>query len=743
MIRDRIVVGILDQALSQRLQMDSELTLEKAKKLVRQREAVQEQQGLLNRDSAPQGGDPSIDFVRKGKGPPRKPSKPQKVQGPAQVKSKCSRCGRGPHSRQQCPANQAEYHKCKKKGHFSAQCFSKTVSEVVDTQSHSSFDDMVYLNTVESNQDNAWTCHINVNGHDVLFKVDTGAEVTVVANDTRESLGIRELQTPSKKLHGPDGRPLEVCGETHVRLVHQGHECIQPIFVVNKVRHNLLGLPAIRALGLVNTVDAVEQPIKQQFSSLFTGLGTLRGEPYEIRLKPDAKPLALFTPRNVPLPLREKVREELARMESLGVITPVEEPTPWCAGMVVVPKKNGEVRICVDFRPLNDSVQREVHPLPTVDENLSQLAGATMFSKLDANCGFWQIPLSEESRMITAFITPFGCYIFNKLPFGICSAPEHFQRKMQKVLANQEGAICHMDDILIHGRTQQEHDARLRAALNLIEGAGLTLNPNKCEFGKDKIVFLGHVITKEGLSPDPIKTRAILEMDHPTTVSELRRFLGMVNQLGKFSTRLADLSQPLRELLSHKRAWTWGPAQESAFTSIKAELVQPTTLALYSLTAPTKISADASSYGLEAVLLQHQPSCDSWAPVAFASRSLTDTEKRYSQIEKEALALVWACERFSSYVIGKSILLETDHKTLVPLLGKTSLDCLPPRVLRFRLRLMRFDYKISHVPGKFTQRIHFHVHQFHLPVRPRLRKFARQKSLSTTSYHLCLQALIV
>ena len=174
--------------------------------------------------------------------------------------------------------------------------------------------------------------------------------------------------------------------------------------------------------------------------------------------------------------------------------------------------------------------------------------------------------------------------------------------------------------------------------------------------------------------------------------------MGMVNQLGKFTPNIAELSQALRELLSSKRSWVWGSAQDAAFQAIKAELARPTTLALYSPDTPTKIAADASAYGLRAVLLQQQSG--EWQLVAFASRSMTDTKKRYSQIEKEALALVWACEKFSNYVIGKAIFLETNHKPLVLLLGKTNLDCLPPRVLHFRVRLMCFDYIISHVPGK-------------------------------------------
>ena len=187
-------------------------------------------------------------------------------------------------------------------------------------------------------------------------------------------------------------------------------------------------------------------------------------------------------------------------------------------------------------------------------------------------------------------------------------------------------------------------------------------------------------------------------MKPPTNVPELRRFLGMVNQLGKFSRNLAELTQPLRELLSKKQAWLWGPNQEQAFSSIKDELSKPTILTLYNPEAQTKVSADASSYGLGAVLLQK--SNDLWKPVAFASRTMTETERRYAQIEKEALATTWACEKFASYLIGLKFMIETDHKPLVPLLGMKNLDSLPPRVLRFRLRLDRFSYSIVHVPGK-------------------------------------------
>ena len=234
----------------------------------------------------------------------------------------------------------------------------------------------------------------------------------------------------------------------------------------------------------------------------------------------------------------------------------------------------------MDLKPLNESVLREVHPLPKVDETLAQLSGAKIFSKLDANSGFWQIPLAKPSRLLTTFITPYGRYCFNKLPFGLSSAPKHFQKRMSQILTGLEGVLCQTDDVLVFGKNQEQHDARLATALERIRTSGATLNPEKCEFRKTKLTFLGHVIDGRGIHADPEKTSAILNMSTPTNISELRRFMGMANQLGKFSKNLAELTQPLRQLLSKKHTWLWGPAQEQAFARVKKELTKPTVLAL-------------------------------------------------------------------------------------------------------------------------------------------------------------------
>ena len=691
MIRDRLVVGIRDSPLSERLQLDPDLTLEKAKKMIRQREAVHEQQEVLRGTGEATS---TLEEIRSGQ---RYPSKRRwkKGQIPKQ-QNKCSRCGKGQHSRDKCPAKDAKCHKCKKNGHYEALCFTKSVSEVTE----GGLLDTAFLGTVTSNSQTSWIADLEMCGKTTKFKLDTGAEVTAISERSFQQLKRQPAtNTPTKVLYGPSRRPLQVTGCFRGTISHKDKSTIQTIYVVKELSKNLLGLPAITALNLAVRVDAVKEDddIREKFAPVFRGLGNM-GEEYQIKLKPDPQPHALFTSRNVPLPLRRRVQQELNRMESIGVISKVDKPTIWCAGMVAVPKTNGSIRICVDLRQLNQSILREVHPMPRVDDTLAQITNARFFTKLAAISGFWQIPLSSDSKLLTTFITPFGRYCFNKLPFGISSAPEHFQKRMSNILRGLEGVLCQTDDVLIFGKDIHEHDSRLTATLEKIQLAGVTLNPETCEFRKTRLKFLGHVIDRDGIRADPEKTSAIRNMDPPRNVSELRRFMGMVNQLGKFSKKLAELSQPLRALLSTKRSWHWDATQDQALENIKDELSKPTILALYDPDAVTKISADASSHGLGAVIMQKKRL--EWKPIAYASRSMTETEKRYAQIEKEALASTWACEKFSNYILGKKFLIETDHKPLIPLLGTKHLDALPPRILRFHLRLGRYDYNITHVPGK-------------------------------------------
>ena len=297
-------------------------------------------------------------------------------------------------------------------------------------------------------------------------------------------------------------------------------------------------------------------------------------EEYRIQLSEEAHvvPYSLQTPRRVPIPLLPKVKAQLERMKALGVISKLDEPTDWYAGVVVVPKADGRVRIYVDLTQLNKCMKREQHILPSVEHVLAQMANAKIFSKLDANSGFWLIQLAKESAKLTTFTTPFGRYHFNRLPFGITSAPEYFQRKIGEVLRDCDGVVCLMDDILIYGRSQEEHHARLVAVLERLRKEGVTLNKNKCQFYVNRIKFLGQVLNEKGISPDPDKVQAIRNITSPTNISELRRFLRMINQLSKFYPNLANSLKPLRDLLSTKNHWFWGTSQQKCFEDQKKKL---------------------------------------------------------------------------------------------------------------------------------------------------------------------------
>ena len=252
------------------------------------------------------------------------------------------------------------------------------------------------------------------------------------------------------------------------------------------------------------------------------------------------------------------------------MIERVEQPTKWCSPIVVVPKSNGRVRFCGDFVQLNRAVQREVYQMPSTEETLAKLAGAKIVTKLDANSGFWQRKLSD--RLLTTFITPWGRYCFSRLPFGISSAPEHFQKVMSRILDGLPGQVCQVDDILVFGETQEQHDHRLADVLERLQKANVTLNVEKCKFSQDKVHFLGHVEGNGGVEVDPNKVEAISEMKAPTDISQLRRFLGVVNQVGGYVENLANLTQPLRSPLNKNSGWLWGMAQQQAFDKIKKAL---------------------------------------------------------------------------------------------------------------------------------------------------------------------------
>ena len=538
---------------------------------------------------------------------------------------------------------------------------------------------------------------MQVNDSFVKFKVDTGAAVTALPASLMEKIGL-EVRPSQKMLRGAGNQNLVTKGEATVELRVKGKRVYETVYLVENLVTPLLGKPAIAKLKLIEFTDAISvDSWKSRFPELFTGLGTMKSA-VKIKLKADHVPFAQAVPRRVAAARREPLRKELKRMEAMGVIEKIETPTEWCSPCIVVPKKNDSIRVCIDFTKLNKAITREYHPLPTTEETLSQLGAASHFTKLDANSGYWQLRLDESAYHLTTFITPFGRYFCKRLPFGICSAPEIYQREMQKALVGLEGVTCQMDDILIYGCSQEEHDIRVEMVLKKLSEAGITLNPDKCEFDQNEVKFLGHVINKDGIHADPEKTKAIRDFGIPKDRKGLRRFFGMVNYLGKFTATLAQDSSSLRLLLHQDSDWIWSTQQNNEFEYLKDKLSHAPTLIPYQLDKEVLLSTDASSYGLGAVILQQVDG--DWRPVAFASRALTSAESRYAQIEKEALAICWACDKFHYYLAGRKFRVETDHKPLISVLGDKELAKLPIRVQRFRLKMMAYDYDIQYTPGE-------------------------------------------
>ena len=437
--------------------------------------------------------------------------------------------------------------------------------------------------------------------------------------------------------------------------------------------------------------------LKLKYHSIFQGLGKLRGFQLKLHIDQNIKPVAQPL-RRIAFSRRKKVAEKLQELETLDVIEKVNTPTSWINPLVAVEKPNGDVRICLDMRQANRAILREKHPVPTIEETLQEISDAKVFSKLDLNMAFHQIELSPESRDITTFAAPTGLYRYKRLLFGINMATEKFQNLIWQVLKDCRGTHNLHDDILVVGRDQTEHDENLNKTLQKLQESGLTLNYDKCIIGASSMDYMGDVLSADGLKLSDKRIEAIVKAPAPSNQLEVRSFLGSVQFCAKFIPNFATISAPLWDLTSKNTTWKWGREETAAFVRVKNLITHAPVMAFFTQGAQTRLITDASPVGLGAILEQQQAD-GQFRPVYYASRKLSKVEQKYSQFEREALAVKWACQKFYMFLYGTEFEILTDHKPLLTVLGPISR---PPsvRVECWLLYLQQFKYVVKHIQEK-------------------------------------------
>ena len=434
-----------------------------------------------------------------------------------------------------------------------------------------------------------------------------------------------------------------------------------------------------------------------EYADVFEGgIGTLPGKVH-LTIDDSVTPEAV-TKCRVAINLKNKTKDKLTKMVEWGVLAKVDEPTEWVSRMAVSIKQSGDVRMCLDPQALNKALKREYHPTPTLDDVVHELEGAVVLSKFDTDNGYWHCMLDEASSNLTTFLTPFGRYKYLRLPFGLCVSSEIFQKKLQAALEGLEGTLCIADDIVVYGigkdkeEATKDHDKKMKALLERCRSKGIRLNKMKTELRKSEITFLGHILTSEGLKPDPEKIKAIVRMEPPKDVKEVQRFNGMVNYLARFMPNLSEKIEPLRRLTNKDAEWSWEKEQKEAFEKIKELVTSSQVLGYYSQSKPLYLQCDASQSGLGCALLQEG------RPICYASRALTPAETKYAQIEKEMLAIVFGMRRFHTYTFGRHTIVLSDHKPL-EIITKKPLENAPRRIQGMMLKLQMYDIDVRYQKG--------------------------------------------
>jgi hypothetical protein len=660
-----------------------------------------------------------VNFVRQGE---NRNANPRKDEPPYP----CWGCGQN-HFIKDCPYKQNKCNKCGRIGHKEGFCksakpnrqghrrpFKRKFNKRQTSNKYQTKSVFVVQNGKSWEQRRKYLRPV-VNGTQVKLQYDTGSDITIISKDVYKAIGSPKGRRTNFVTKSACNNNVPIIEELDVAVDFLGKTRHCRCFVTSRPGLNLFGIEWIELWNLwdIATVQIcsvrsqentngstsiLAKQLADKYPTVFSpGLGLCAKTKVKLYLKPGSKPV--FRPkRPVSSAYVQIVGDEIERQSTQGILSPVDH-SDWAAPIVAVKKSNGPPRICGDFSTgLNDALEANQYPLPLPDEIFAKLAGCRVFSIIDLSDAYLQVEVDAESKELLTVNTHKGLYRYNRLVPGIKSAPGAFQRIIDSMTAGVPGVSAYLDDIIVYGRTEEEHRESIEKLLERIQEFGFKLRLEKCHLGLPQIKYLGHIVDASGLRPDPAKVEAIKRMQAPTDVSSLRSFLGAINFYGKFVPAMYELRRPLDQLLQKDVKWKWSKECQEAFDKFKAILQTDLLLTHFDPRLDIIVAADASNYGIGACLLHRFPD-GSVKAVLHAARTLSKTEQRYSQIEKEGLAIIFAVKKFHRYIFGRHFLLQTDHKPLLSIFG--SKKGIPVhtanRLQRWALTLLGYDFKVEYV----------------------------------------------
>ena len=552
---------------------------------------------------------------------------------------------------------------------------------------------------------------IVVNGKFIRMQIDSGADITLITKESWKKLGKPRLEFDFGDVVCALGGQFKILGRFETDFSCKGYPGRGFCYVEDGEEHQVLGIEWIDQLKPFRDVfrqfccmavksytpEKVAEHLQHNFPEVFQqGLGCCSKMKAKLVLKPGAVPI-FRKKRPVPFAAIPKVDEELDRLIEEGVISPVDH-SEWAAPVVVVQKPNGKIRLCADFSTgLNDQIESHQHPLPTTEEIFSKLNGGVWFAQIDLADAYNQIEMDDESKCLLTINTHRGLFRFNRLAFGVKSAPGIFQQIIDAMIADLPDVSAFLDDVIAKAKTAEELLRLLEKLFERLRNYGLRIREEKCHFMMSKIKYLGFVIDKNGRRPDPSRIEAIEKMPPPQDLTQVRAFLGLINYYGAFVPEFRKIRAPLDALLKKDAKFIWSPRCQDAFNEAKRILTSDLLLTHFDPALDIVVSADASEYGIGAVIMHKYPDGSKKA-VAHASRALTPAERNYGQIEKEALALTFAVRKFHRYIHGRKFVLQTDHKPLLTIFGsKKGIPVYSAnRLQRWGLVLMGYDFNIEY-----------------------------------------------